>query len=41
MALFINKDVHWKFLKLMAEPFVTLRQEWLLNVVRILIEYLK
>ena len=31
MALFINKDVLRNFLKVMAQPFVTLRRDWLLN----------
>ena len=41
MALFIKKECLLKLLKFMAQPFVTLRQEWLKNVVRISIEYLK
>ena len=41
MALLINKNIFWNFFKLMAQPFVTLRWEWLLNVARISIEYLK
>ena len=41
MALFIKKECLLKFLKFMAQPFVTLRQEWLKNVVHISIEYLK